>query len=149
MIQVMQRPFSLVPNSKNPHVGITDLSVEELQNFVNETFEDQKIKLWLAPSQGLYLHNLYFDNYNRRGNILESLELVTEEESSRTTWCEDHIIKYVKEWARGDDFVATWLGNNINWDTLERIQGIKSEHRTTKEGENEKSGEMMVETKSG
>jgi tRNA pseudouridine38-40 synthase len=40
MIQVMQRPYSLKPDSKNPQVGVQDLTPAQLQENICETFKD-------------------------------------------------------------------------------------------------------------
>lgn len=145
IIQIMQRPFSLKPCCKNAQSGIQNLTIDQLQDLLNETFKDQKVNIWLAPSQGLYLQDLYFSNYNRRGNIPESLELTTEENQIRNDWCEEHIVKYVKEWARGEEDVKSWLFNNVKWDTLERIEGKEKQQAWKKKTEN--MNEKMVEEK--
>lgn len=48
---------------------------------------------------------------------------MTGEDEKRTQWCDEHIVKYVKNWARETDDVEGWLFNNVKWDTLERIEG--------------------------
>jgi hypothetical protein len=63
------------------------------------------------------------------------LELTTEENEARTTWCDANIVKYVKDWARGPEDVENWLFNNTKWDTLERIEGKRSESWNQKPGQ--------------
>ena len=130
LIQIMQRPYSVVHGSKDVQSGPCDLSIEQLQDLVGETFKDQKVSIWLAPSEGLYLQDLYFTNYNTR-KIIESLELTSEEEKNRSEWCQKNIVAEIKKWVCDEDCVYNWLLNQVKWDTLERVEGNV---RTDKEG---------------
>ena len=47
--------------------------------FLDNSFFNNKTKIWLAPPQGLMLNKVTFEAYNRKKDIPESLELNTQE----------------------------------------------------------------------
>ena len=141
MVQLFQRPYSLHYESKDPCVGIKDIPIENLENLLGETFKHHKVRIWLAPSEGLYLQDLYFSSYNLRKRIPETLQLTPEEETVRELWCEKHIVEEVKTWARTSEEVSDWLLKFVRWDRLERIEGQNIQELYEK---NAASGEQLA-----
>lgn len=50
-------------------------------DFIDNTFFNNVIKLWLAPPQGLLLNRVNFDGYNNKIDIPEKLVIKSDEES--------------------------------------------------------------------
>ena len=48
-------------------------------SYIENTFYNNKVKIWLAPSEGLMLREIGFNNYNKKTDCPESLEFSEEE----------------------------------------------------------------------
>jgi tRNA U38,U39,U40 pseudouridine synthase TruA len=48
-----------------------DLNVDFLKNSLNQN----QVYVWLAPSEGLLLHSIFFKPYNNKKDIPEKIEL--------------------------------------------------------------------------
>lgn len=50
------------------------LSNDLPENFLDNSFFHNKIQIWLAPAEGLYLDRIAFDGYNLKEDKPETLE---------------------------------------------------------------------------
>lgn len=62
---------------------LVQMRVQKLEDDVfKKAFSMEKMRIFLAPGEGLYLNTVTFDNYNRKNDIPEKLEF-TEKEQQR------------------------------------------------------------------
>mmetsp|Transcript_40621 Transcript_40621/g.36060 ORF Transcript_40621/g.36060 Transcript_40621/m.36060 type:complete len:134 (+) Transcript_40621:751-1152(+) len=102
--------------------------------FLDNSFFNNKTKIWLAPPQGLMLNKVTFEAYNRKKDIPESLELNTQEEEHLEDFKRKIIYPSVIEAEKKDKSFSSWLEEVISEDKAGRMIEESSD-----EGEDGKS----------
>lgn len=89
---------------------VVQMLQEDLQDFYLEnSFCGNKMAVWLAPSQGLLLDRLNFDNYNSRGNIPEKIELVDDVVEVIEGFKKENIYKTVLDYEEKEEVFSNWI----------------------------------------
>lgn len=59
------------------------INKEYKDGFLDNSFYNNKTRIWLAPPQGLMLDRVTFEAYNKKRDIPETLDLTPEEVNER------------------------------------------------------------------
>ena len=114
-------------------VMIQKVQQDQPEDFVEKCLSEEKVKVWLAPSEGLLLNRLYFEEYNRRRNIIESLKLSDEEEAVNEDFKRKNLYKCMIACQEDSNIFTDWLCTNIWYDNEDKKKEAGEEPRETGE----------------
>ena len=79
------------------------------QDFINNSFAENFTNIWLAPSEGLLLERILFENYNKKDDIPMKLNLSKEENELANNFKENSIYKSIIEENESKNVFGLWL----------------------------------------
>lgn len=102
---------SFIYNQIRKMVGmIVQMIQEDLEDwYLENSFCGNKMGVWLAPSQGLLLDRLNFDNYNKKDNIPEKIEISDEIGEHIEEFKRENIYKTILDYEETDQVFTQWI----------------------------------------
>ena len=102
---------------------------ENLQDFyMDNSFCNNKMGIWLAPSEGLLLHKLNFDSYNKKNGIAETMELKDDENLRLENFKMSAIYKEVLDAEEERGVFTKWIVDFKSYD--ENQMAVTTEENT-------------------
>ena len=77
--------------------------------FMDNSFCNNKMPVWLAPSEGLLLNRLLFQSYNQKKGIAETMELTAEEEAQIEEFKVENIYKCILAFEEEQKVFTNWI----------------------------------------
>ncbi|CAD8088992.1 unnamed protein product [Paramecium sonneborni] len=106
--------FTILGNSFMYHqirkmIGTIYQIIQEKKDieFIKQTFTQQKLSLYIAPQQGLYLREIKFFGYNMKPDIPQKLEY-NQKQQKLIDEFEDRLIKYICEQYKSENIFEEW-----------------------------------------
>lgn len=97
------------------HEGLKD-------QFIDNSFFQNSVNIWLAPPQGLFLDRVTFDAYNRKNDIPEKLEFNQEEEDKLVDFKENVLYPVIIEAEAKNKTFTEWLDTTKTLQAQGKIQ---------------------------
>jgi tRNA pseudouridine38-40 synthase len=111
---------------------------EDLKDgFIDNSFFQNSVNIWLAPPQGLFLDRVTFDAYNKKTDIPEKLEFNQEEEDKVTDFKDNVIYPIIVEAEFKNKTFTEWLNTTKNLQAQGKVQLMDE----SSEGEDDEDGE--------
>jgi len=83
---------------------------EDLKDaFIDNSFFQNSVNIWLAPPQGLFLDRVTFDAYNKKNDIPEKLEFTQEEEEKLIDFKQNVLYPVIVEAEAKNKTFTEWL----------------------------------------
>ena len=76
---------------------------------MDNSFCNNKMPVWLAPSEGLLLNRLLFQSYNQKKGIAETMELTAEEEAQIEEFKVENIYKCILAFEEEQKVFTNWI----------------------------------------
>jgi len=110
-------------------IGIMVQVIQEdlKDNFIDNSFYQNSVNIWLAPPQGLFLDRVTFDAYNQKTDIPEKLEFNPEEEEKVTEFKENVIYPLIADAEFTHKMFSDWLQTTKTLQAQGKPQLIESE----------------------
>lgn len=104
--------------------------------FLENSFFQNHVIIWLAPADGLFLNRMLFDGYNRKGDIPEALSFTEEEEKKIEEFRKVLQVVVIESDLKNQSF-SKWMERIIENDNKHLEQGDEEEKAQQEESVDE------------